>query len=161
MKSGKKDQDYGSPADYITPMVRSVLSVIAGIAALTVSSFAIEAVLNSLLLRTFPNTLPTAALSSNPWVRTLTFAYGLLCVAGGGYLAARLARRRPIQHAAAMAIVQAVLTIVAMLSTVGNHASRWVWIATAFLTIPAALVGGYLYKVRLAEKGLEKTVAGL
>ena len=106
-------------------MVRSVLSVLAGIAVLTLVSFAMEAALDPLLLRAFPEALPgPEALSSNPWLRAVTFAYGLMCVAVGGYVAARVARRLPIRHAAAMGIIQAGLTVMAMLSPVANHASR-------------------------------------
>jgi hypothetical protein len=141
-------------------MVRSVLSVLAGIAVLTVASFAIEAALNALLLRGFPEALPgPEALSSNPWVRTLTFAYGLTCVTAGGYMAARFARRLPVTHAAVMGIIQAGLTIMAMLSPVGNHASRLQWVITAILSIPAALVGGVVYKGRKPDDGLEKAPA--
>src|SRR5215471_7355772 len=124
-------------------MLRSILSILAGIAALTVASFAIEAAVNPLLLRVFPEALPSPeALSSNQWVKTLTFTYGLICVAAGGYIAARVAGRLPIKHATATGIIQAGLTIVAMLSPVANHASRLQWITTAILSIPAALLGG-------------------
>jgi hypothetical protein len=141
-------------------MVRSVLSVLAGIAVLTVASFAIEAALNPLLLRAFPEALPgPEALSLNPWVRTLTFAYGLLCVTAGGYTAARVARQLPVTHAVVMGIIQAGLTIMAMLSPVGNHASRLQWVITAILSIPAALVGGVVYKGRKPNDGLEKAPA--
>jgi hypothetical protein len=141
-------------------MVRSVLSVLAGIAVLTVASFAIEAALDPLLFRAFPEALPgPEALSSNLWVRGLTFAYGLTCVAAGGYVVARVARRRPVKHAAAMGIIQAGFTIMAMLSPVGNHASRSQWIITAILSIPAALVGGVVYKGRKPNDGLEKAPA--
>ena len=141
-------------------MIRSVLSVLAGIAVLTVASFAIEAALNPLLLRVFPEALPSPeALTSNPWVRTLMFAYGLTCVAAGGYVAARVARRLPVQHAAAMGIIQSGLTIVAMLSPGANHASRWVWIITTILTIPAAVMGGIVCKRRKPNDGLEKAPA--
>lgn len=128
-------------------MVRSVLSILAGIAVLIVTSFAIEMTLNPLLIRAFPESLPDPeALSSNPWVRALTFAYGLVCVAAGGYVTARVARRRPVTHAAVMGIIQAGLTIMAMLSPVGNHASHLQWIVIAILSIPAAIVGGVVYK---------------
>jgi hypothetical protein len=130
-------------------MVRSVLSVLAGIAALTALSFAIEMAVDPLLLRVFPQALPgPAALSTNPWVRTLTFFYGLACVAAGGYVAARVGRRLPMRHAATMGAIQAGLTIMAMLSPVGSHASRRQWIVIAILSVPAALAGGALYKRR-------------
>jgi hypothetical protein len=140
-------------------MLRSVLSIPAG-AVLTVASFAIEAALHPLLIWAFPETLPSSeALSLNPWVRTLTFAYGLVCVAAGGYVTARVARRRPITHAAVMGIIQAGLTIVAMLSPVGNHASPMQWILIAILSMPAALVGGVVYKGRKPNDGLERAQA--
>jgi hypothetical protein len=119
-------------------MLRSMLSVLAGIVVLTAASFAIEAALDPLLLR----------LSTTAWVRALTFAYGFICVAAGGYIAARIARRLPLKHAAAMGIVQAGLTIAAMFSPEGGHASRLQWIMTAVLSIPAAMAGGYFYKRR-------------
>jgi hypothetical protein len=138
-------------------MLRSVLSVLAGIVVLTVTSFAIEAALDPLLLRIFPEALPgTAALSSNQWVKILTFAYGLMCVGAGGYAAARIARRLALKHAAATGVVQAGLTIMAMLSPVGDHASRLQWITTAILTVPAALLGGLAYKRRETNRGTAK-----
>ena len=137
-------------------MLRSVLSVLAGIAVLTAASFAIEAAVDALLFRQLPQALPgPAALSTNQWVRALTFAYGFMCVAAGGYISARIARRKPIEHAAAMGMVQAGLTIVAMLSPEANHASRLQWITTAILSIPAALAGGILYKGRKPDEGLD------
>jgi hypothetical protein len=98
----------------------------------------------------FPQALPgPAALSANQWVRALTFCYGLGCVAAGGYVAARLGRRLPMGHAAAMGIIQAGLTIVAMLSPEGSHASRLEWIMIAILSVPAALAGGAFYRRRV------------
>jgi hypothetical protein len=130
-------------------MLRSLLSVLAGIVVLTAASFAIEAAVDPLLLRLFPRALPgPAALSTNQWVRIFTFAYGFVCVACGGYVAARMARQLPMQHAAAMGIVQAGLTMAAMLSPEGSHASRGQWIMIAILSIPAALAGGSVYKRR-------------
>jgi hypothetical protein len=141
-------------------MLRSVLSVLAGIAVLTAASFAVEVLVNPLLLRAFPQALPSpAALSSNQWVRMLTYAYGLTCVAAGGYVAARIARRLPIKHAAAMGILQAGLTIAAMLSPEANHASRIQWIMIAILSIPAALAGGFLYKRKKLDEELDEAPA--
>ena len=137
-------------------MFRSVLSVLAGIVVLSVASFAIEAVINPLLIWAFPHALPsTAALASNPWVRTLTFAYGFLWVAAGAYVAARIARRAPLTHAAILGILQAGLTVAAMFSPESNHASTMQWILIAFLSIPAALAGGFLAKRKTPRKSLE------
>ena len=134
-------------------MLRSVASVLAGIAVLTIASFAIELALDPLLLKLFPEALPTTeALSVNPWRRTLTFAYGFLCVAAGGYVAARLARQLPVQHATATGIVQAGLTVMAMYSPAANHASRVQWIVIAVLSIPAAVAGGMLCRARSRRK---------
>ncbi|MBB5058219.1 hypothetical protein HDF16_002933 [Granulicella aggregans] len=126
-------------------MVRSVLSILAGTVVLTVASFAIEAVLNLLLLRAFPHALPNAeALRTNLWARAVMFAYGFVCVAAGGYVAARIARRSPMTHAAVLGVIQAGLTVAAMFSPEGNHASRVQWTLTAVLSVPAALAGGAL-----------------
>ncbi len=142
-------------------MVRSVLAVLAGIAVLTVTSFAIEMALNPLLMRAFPDSLPgPEALSANPWVRALTFTYGWICVAAGGYITALVARRRPVTHAAVLGLIQAGLTILAMLSPVANHASRLQWIVIAILSIPAAIAGGVVYKGRKPNDGLEQAATG-
>jgi hypothetical protein len=52
-------------------MIRSVLAVLAGIVVLTVASFAIEAVADPLLLRTFPHALPNRAAMSHNLPATL------------------------------------------------------------------------------------------
>lgn len=134
-------------------MFRSILSVLAGVVVLTVASFAIEAAVDPLLLHTFPNALPNQdALSSNHWVKAFGFLYGFLCVAGGGYVAALLARRSPVAHATATGIVQAGLTVLAMLSPVVSHASRAQWIAIAIASVPAASIGG-IFRRRSARGG--------
>jgi hypothetical protein len=47
-----------------------------------------------------------------------------------------------------MGIVQAGLTIAAMLSPEASHASRLQWIMIAILSVPAAMAGGSLYNDR-------------
>jgi len=55
-----------------------------------------------------------------------------------------------------MGSLQAGLTIAAMLSPEANHASRIQWITIAILSIPAAVAGGFLYKEKNLNTGLEK-----
>jgi hypothetical protein len=113
-------------------MLRSVLAVVAGIAVLTVTSFAIEAAMNPLLTKTFPGAL-----------RIVTVIYTMACVAAGGYVTSWMAPRAPVRHALIMGLIESALTVVAMLS-LPEHAPLWSWIAGIVLTTPAAWLGGLL-----------------
>jgi len=123
-------------------MIRSILAVLAGIAVLTATSFAIEAVANPVMMRMFPNALPNqAALSHNLPATLFLFTYTFLCVAAGGYVTAWLARRSKMLHVVIMGVVQVVLTVWAMLS-IPEQAPLRNWIASMVLTVPAAWCGG-------------------
>ena len=125
-------------------MIRSVLGVLAGIVALTAASFAIEAVANPLLMRMFPAALPNeAALNLNVPVKLFTFLYSSLCVAGGGYVTAWVAKRSPVVHAVIMGAIQTGLTVWAM-REFPQQAPRWIWFLGIVLTVPMAWLGGML-----------------
>lgn len=125
-------------------MIRSILAVLAGIAVLTITSFAIEAVANPLMMRMFPVALPNqSAISHNLPATLFLFAYTFLCVAAGGYVTAELAHRSKVLHAAIMGGVQVVLTFWAMLS-IPNQAPLLNWIVGMALAVPAAWCGGIL-----------------
>jgi len=125
-------------------LIRSILAVLAGIATLTVTSFAIEAAADPLLLRMFPHALPNrAAISYNLWCALFMFAYTFLCVAAGGYVTAWIARRSPVLHALAMGVVQVALTVWAMMS-LREQAPLRNWIVALVFTIPTAWLGGLL-----------------
>ena len=118
-------------------MVRSVIAVLAGIATLTLTSFAIEAA-------TKPAQQTAASL-------VFMFAYSLLCVALGGYVTACLAARSKVRHAVIMGAIQAALVIPAMMSF-PEEAPLWRWLVGMALIIPAAWCGGIIYAKR-AEYG--------
>jgi len=125
-------------------MIRSILAVLAGIAVLTATSFAIEAVANPLLMRMFPNALPNqSAISHNLPAALFLFTYTSLCVVAGGYVTAWLARRSQTLHAVIMGGIQTVLTVWAMLS-IPEQAPLRNWIVGIALTVPAAWCGGML-----------------
>lgn len=127
-------------------MWKSVLAVVAGVVALTVTSFAIEAAVNPILMRVL--SLPDqAALARNSGVMAFTFAYSLVCVAFGGYVCARLAPTRPLRHAVAMGLVQVGMTLLAMQS-MPELAPRAQWIISAILAFPAAVAGGFCHHKR-------------
>jgi hypothetical protein len=123
-------------------MIRSILAVLAGIVVILVTSFGIEAAVNPLLMRLFPEALPNeAAMSHNLPAWLFTFAYTFLCVVAGGYVTARLASRFPVRHAVALGLLQSALTIPAMM-TFPDKAPLWGWILSMVIVIPAAWLGG-------------------
>jgi len=125
-------------------MVRSVLAVLAGIAVLTVLSFAIEAAVDPLLLRMFPRALPhEAAISFNLPAALFMMAYTTLCVVAGGYATARIARRARVRHAIVMGVIQVGLTVWAM-ESFPEKAPLRNWVLSMVLTVPATWVGGVL-----------------
>lgn len=126
-------------------MIRSVLAILAGVATLTAISFGIEAIADPLLMRWFPASLPTrAALSHSIPVVLFGLVYGALSIAAGGYVAARVARRAPILHAALLGGVQTLLTVWAIIA-IGNHAPMVNWVVTLIITFPSSLLGGWVF----------------
>ncbi|HXQ27178.1 MAG TPA: hypothetical protein VN822_12275 [Candidatus Acidoferrales bacterium] len=133
-------------------MIRSVLAVLAGIATLTVTSFAIEAAADPLIIWMFPHALPNkAAISHNLPASLFMFAYTALCVAAGGYVTAWVARRSPVWHALVMGAVEVALTVLAMVS-LPDVAPLRNWIVAMVLTVPAAGCGGML-RLKHKESG--------
>ena len=125
-------------------MILSVLAILAGMVTLTVASFAIEAVANPLLVRTFPDALPNqAALNHNVPVKLLMLVYTLLCVALGGYVTAWVAHHSKVRLAIIMGALELAMTLGAMIALPG-HAPLWSWITGMVLMIPAAWCGGVI-----------------
>ena len=132
-------------------MIRSILSILAGLAVIIVTSFGIKAAANPLLMRMFPAALPDdAALSHNPLVWAFTFTYTFFCVVAGGYVTARLAARSAVPHAVILGLLQSALTIPAMLAY-ADKAPAWGWILSMVIVIPAAWCGGLLYTRRASH----------
>jgi hypothetical protein len=125
-------------------MIRSVLAILAGIAVLTITSFAIEAMANPLMMRMWPQIFQDpAAINENLPASLFLYFYTALCIVCGGYITAMVARRAPVRHALVMGAIQTGLTLVAYLSF-GQDAPLRNWIMAFALTIPAAWFGGTL-----------------
>ena len=107
-------------------MLRSVAAVIAGIATLTVTSFAIEAV-----------TRPQQETAAST---VFMFAYTGLCVAAGGYVTAWAARCAKVRHALIMGGMQTALVIPAMMAF-PDEAPLWRWLLGMIVIVPAAWCG--------------------
>jgi hypothetical protein len=114
-------------------MVRSVISVLTGIATLTFTSFTMEAALK-------PLTQSAVVL----------FLYSTFCVVLGGYVTAWIAVRARVRHAVIMGIIQALLVIPAMIAF-PQEAPLWRWLFGMALIVPAAWCGGVVYERRAAH----------
>lgn len=126
-------------------MFRSILAVVAGIVALTIVSFAIEAAVDPLLMHLFPAALPdAAALARTLSARLLMLAYTTFSIAVGGYVTAFIARRSRLKHAAIMGAIEMAFTLYVMIAAPfpeAHSAPRWGGIVGMILMIPAACLG--------------------
>jgi len=113
-------------------MARSILAVIVGYLIFALSAFAFFQISRQ---------PPHQAASMPIMVGSITF--GMVFALLGGYVAAWLARRRPLAHGVAVAAVLALGAAISLLSTLGNGA---VWSQTAALVLmaPCAIFGGWL-----------------
>jgi hypothetical protein len=126
-------------------MIRSVLAVVAGIATLTIASFAIEGAADWVLMHLFPTAFPDhTALGHSIPAHLVMFVYTFACIALGGYVTAWIAERAPIGHAVVMGAIESGLTIWAMAS-LPLEAPLWAWITGIVFAVPAAWLGGAVY----------------
>lgn len=72
-----------------------------------------------------------------------SIAVGMIFALLGGYVAARLARRRPFAHGVAVAAVLALGAAISLLNTLGKGAI-WSQVAALVLMTPCAVLGGWL-----------------
>jgi hypothetical protein len=77
-----------------------------------------------------------------PWM----MLFGTVTTVGGGYLAARLARRIPYYHGLAMGILGILFILVTWNSELG-----WMNFLGLLVTIPASLYGAHLAKKHMPE----------
>ncbi len=140
-------------------MLRSILSILTGLAVMTAATFAIEFAVDAILLRTFPAAFPSkASLSASKAVLLLMIAYTLACMSLGGYVTALVAHRWEVRHAIALAVLQEILTVIAMIEKLAP-APTWVWFANLTLVPVAIILGGYWkerQRARLAGGGLSQ-----
>jgi hypothetical protein len=135
-------------------VIRSVLAVIAGIAVLTVTSFAVEWATDPMLARVFPDAQLEGATSHIGIRKLIMFVYTTLCVACGGFVTAWLARRSKVRLAVVMGAVQMALTVIAMIEF-RDKAPLWFWIMGIAVTVPAAWCGGIL-RVKVSDTRMNR-----
>ena len=112
--------------------MKSVLAVLAGYLV-----FGVSAILLFQLAGVDPRQEP--GLGFRIW----STLYGVLFALAGGYLAARIAGKKEILHASAVACVLAAIATVSLIAQPG-HGSLWSQIAALGFMTPAAILGGVL-----------------
>jgi hypothetical protein len=75
--------------------------------------------------------------------RIWSTVYGVFFAFAGGYIAARIAGKREVSHASAVACILAFLATVSLIAQPG-HGSLWSQIAALGFMTPAVILGGVL-----------------
>lgn len=114
----------------IIAWLRSVFAVVVGYVVFAVSTFMI-----------FRLSGKDAHASASASYMAMTIVAGVLLAFAGGYVAAWLAGRKPVTHAAAMALILAAGASVSLAATIGKGAI-WSQIAALALMAPSAVMGG-------------------
>jgi hypothetical protein len=120
-------------------MFRSVLAIIAGSVVWMVTALGTDAVLMSLA----PSWFSEGGRVESVPLLLFMISYSLLFSVLGGYITALIARRKEIQHALALGVLQFLMGIVA---TIKFFDTAPLWFHVLFLTllIPANVLGGQL-----------------
>jgi NhaP-type Na+/H+ and K+/H+ antiporter len=111
---------------------RSIFSVIVGYLIFALSAFTLFQISGQ----------PPHQAAPTPFM-VGSIVYGAVFALVGGYVAARLARRRPLAHGLAVAVVLALGAAISLLSTVGKGAI-WSQVAALAIMAPCAALGGWL-----------------
>src|SRR5450432_3357268 len=113
-------------------MTRSVLAVIVGYLVFALSAFAYFQISGQ----------PPHQAAPIP-IMLGSIAFGMAFALLGGYVAAWLARRRPVAHGVAVAAVLALGAVISLLSALGKGAV-WSQASALALMAPCAVFGGWL-----------------
>jgi hypothetical protein len=111
---------------------RSIVSVIVGYLIFALSAFALFQISGQ----------PPHQAASAPFIFG-SIIFGAMSDLLGGYLAAWLAKRRPLAHGFAVAAVLALGAAISLLSTLGKGAI-WSQVAALVIMAPCAAIGGWL-----------------
>lgn len=124
-------------------MLRSILAIIAGSVAWMVTALGMDAVLMAIA----PNFFDAGKVKSLPLLLFM-MTYSLLFSVLGGYVTALVARRKEMQHALALGLLQFAMGFAATIKFF-DTAPLWYHVVFLTLLIPAILIGGQL---RLMQK---------
>jgi ABC-type multidrug transport system permease subunit len=120
-------------------MLRSILAIIAGSVAWMVTALGMDAVMMAIVPHLYD---ANGKVESLPLL-LFSMTYSLLFSVLGGYVTALVAKRKELQHALALGVLQFVMGIAATIKFF-DTAPLWYHVVFLTLLIPAILVGGQL-----------------
>ena len=119
-------------------IVRSVLAVVAGYAAMAAVVIAFSVALKQVA----PNWMGSEGAPNSTYVVT-NLIYSLSAAVLGGYVAASIGSRAPLAHACALAGIVFLLAIVSMMQ-MGDKQPRWYQVALIIVGTAGTVIGGLL-----------------
>lgn len=128
-------------------MIRSILSILAGYAAMAILIMVATIVSAKLMLHA-ESMESMMSLKPTPAYIAVNLAYSSVFAVIGGFLTAVIARRAPLVHTGVLAAAMMVLAVVSLDQTEGTQAPRWYGITLIALGPLCALIGGYLQFLR-------------
>jgi len=120
-------------------MIRSIIAVIAGSVIWMVTALGMDGVLMSLMPTWFG---ANGKVESVP-LMLFMMSYSLLFSVLGGFVTASIARRKEIQHALALGVLQLAMGIIATVQFY-DTAPLWYHVMFLMLLVPANIFGGQL-----------------
>jgi peptidoglycan/LPS O-acetylase OafA/YrhL len=127
-------------------MLRSIGAVVAGLIAVIILSIGTDMVMHA--TKVFP-----------PWGERMTdslfvlaTAYRCIYAVAGSYIAARLARDRPMKHALVLGVIGLAVSVVGLVATWNagpELGPRWYPLALVVTALPCAWLGGKLRDIQL------------
>lgn len=132
-------------------MGRSILAVVAGLAGIFLIVMLATVVVAGLLLPPPPGGgLPDP---TGPYL-AVNVTYSFLAAICGGYIAGRLAGQRPVMHAAVLAAVLTIMSLISAWSggeTTSNGQPGWYSPVIAVIGVAGVMLGGWLRRRQLMD----------
>jgi hypothetical protein len=129
-------------------LLRSAAAVFAGFIAVVVLSLGTDQVLH--VLQVYP---PWGEPMNDPGLNLLALSYRIVYTVVGSYVTARLAPHSPMRHVWVLGGIGLVVAVAGAIATIPMHLGpAWYPIALAVTALPCTWLGGFLYRVRHAER---------
>jgi hypothetical protein len=116
-------------------IVKSIAGVAAGVGTFTLMLLAMMSI-GGRLLGTEPEWINRSLATQIAWL-----LWNIVSMALAGYVMACIVPRAPVPHALAMAALQTVFTLVALLTNTSNTTPLWLWVGGMVMNFPAAVSG--------------------